>query len=175
MTNPVVCMRSCGLRSRARPYERTPSASARSGSPATSLAQIAASTRPSELPAGDAILFEAEAIGLDDLDAKPRIRFRHAGEEKTLACDFVAGCDGKLESLIHQRLRADIVRQSKTGKAGAAGGHRRVICEAGARVQREPCAFKFEHDAVLTLDVIVRREAEAITIEGERIAEISHS
>ena len=46
------------------------------------------------IAAGDEIRFEAEAIGLDELDAKPRIRFRHAGEEKTLTCDFVAGCDG---------------------------------------------------------------------------------
>src|SRR5262249_19329277 len=86
-----------------------------------------------------------------------------------------ADCDCEPENLIHQRLRADIMRQSQTGKAGAAGGHRLVICEAGARVKCAPCAFKFEHDAVLILDIIVSRKAEAITIEGERSGEISHS
>jgi p-hydroxybenzoate 3-monooxygenase len=47
------------------------------------------------LARGGEIHFEAEAIGLDDLDtATPRIRFRQDGAEKVLACDFVAGCDG---------------------------------------------------------------------------------
>jgi p-hydroxybenzoate 3-monooxygenase len=44
---------------------------------------------------GGEIHFEAEAVGLDDLDtAAPKIRFRQDGVEKVLACDFVAGCDG---------------------------------------------------------------------------------
>ena len=64
MTNPVACIRSCGLSSRASSYARIPSASARSASPATSLAQIAASTRPSELPAGDAILSKTPVLRL---------------------------------------------------------------------------------------------------------------
>ena len=64
MTKPVACIRSCGLSSRAKPYARIPSASARSGSPATSLAQIAASTRPSELPAGDATLSKTTVLRL---------------------------------------------------------------------------------------------------------------
>jgi p-hydroxybenzoate 3-monooxygenase len=47
------------------------------------------------LAAGGEIRFEAEAVGLDDLDTTaPKIRFREGGEEKVLACDFVAGCDG---------------------------------------------------------------------------------
>jgi p-hydroxybenzoate 3-monooxygenase len=46
------------------------------------------------LDAGGEILFEAEAVGLADLETSPRIRFRRNGEETVLACDFVAGCDG---------------------------------------------------------------------------------
>jgi len=47
------------------------------------------------LAQGGDIHFEAEAVGLDDLDtAAPKIRFRQDGAEKVLACDFVAGCDG---------------------------------------------------------------------------------
>jgi p-hydroxybenzoate 3-monooxygenase len=46
------------------------------------------------LDAGAEILFEAEAVGLADLETSPRIRFRRNGEETELACDFVAGCDG---------------------------------------------------------------------------------
>jgi p-hydroxybenzoate 3-monooxygenase len=44
---------------------------------------------------GGDIHFEAEAVGLEDLDTTtPKIRFRQDGAEKVLACDFVAGCDG---------------------------------------------------------------------------------
>jgi p-hydroxybenzoate 3-monooxygenase len=47
------------------------------------------------LATGGALLFEAEAIGVDGLDSSaPRIRFRHDGGEQVLDCDFVAGCDG---------------------------------------------------------------------------------
>jgi p-hydroxybenzoate 3-monooxygenase len=47
------------------------------------------------LAEGGEIHFEAEAVGLDDLDtAAPKIRFCQDGVEKVLACDFVAGCDG---------------------------------------------------------------------------------
>jgi p-hydroxybenzoate 3-monooxygenase len=47
------------------------------------------------LAAGGQILFEAEVLGLEAVDsAAPRIRFRQAGEDRELACDFIAGCDG---------------------------------------------------------------------------------
>jgi p-hydroxybenzoate 3-monooxygenase len=47
------------------------------------------------LALGEPLHFEAEAIGLDDLDSTaPKISFRQDGLEKTLTCDFVAGCDG---------------------------------------------------------------------------------
>ena len=47
------------------------------------------------LAAGDELRFEAEAVAVDDLDTNsPKIHFRENGEEKVLACDFIAGCDG---------------------------------------------------------------------------------
>ncbi|HML12319.1 MAG TPA: 4-hydroxybenzoate 3-monooxygenase [Xanthobacteraceae bacterium] len=47
------------------------------------------------LAAGRDIRFEAEAFALEALDTSaPLVRFREPGGEQTLACDFVAGCDG---------------------------------------------------------------------------------
>jgi p-hydroxybenzoate 3-monooxygenase len=47
------------------------------------------------LALGEPLHFEAEAVGLEDLDtAEPKIRFRQDGADKVLTCDFVAGCDG---------------------------------------------------------------------------------
>jgi p-hydroxybenzoate 3-monooxygenase len=40
------------------------------------------------------ILFEAEAIRIQDFDARPRIRYQHQGTTHEIACDFIAGCDG---------------------------------------------------------------------------------
>ena len=41
------------------------------------------------------ILFEAEAVALDGLDGeRPTVRYRSGGEELTLQCDVIAGCDG---------------------------------------------------------------------------------
>ncbi|WP_018622500.1 4-hydroxybenzoate 3-monooxygenase [Spirosoma luteum] len=41
------------------------------------------------------ILFEAEATAIDGLDGyAPAIHYTHQGENHTLICDFVAGCDG---------------------------------------------------------------------------------
>ena len=41
------------------------------------------------------LLFEAEATHLEGLDGdRPTIHFTHQGEDKTLECDIVAGCDG---------------------------------------------------------------------------------
>src|ERR671937_577529 len=45
--------------------------------------------------AGRPLLFEAEALAVDDLRSeRPRARFRHEGAERELECDVVAGCDG---------------------------------------------------------------------------------
>jgi p-hydroxybenzoate 3-monooxygenase len=47
------------------------------------------------LDAGGQIRFEVEDVSVHDVDtAKPRIRFRHHGQARELACDFIAGCDG---------------------------------------------------------------------------------
>ncbi|MCX6215867.1 4-hydroxybenzoate 3-monooxygenase [Spirosoma sp.] len=44
---------------------------------------------------GEPILFEAEATRIEGLDSStPLIHYVHNGENHTLACDFVAGCDG---------------------------------------------------------------------------------
>jgi p-hydroxybenzoate 3-monooxygenase len=41
------------------------------------------------------LLFEAAGVSVEDVDTeRPRIRFRHEGEERELECDVVAGCDG---------------------------------------------------------------------------------
>jgi p-hydroxybenzoate 3-monooxygenase len=47
------------------------------------------------LAAGGALMFEAEAVGVEGIDTSaPRIRFQHEGRDDVLSCDFVAGCDG---------------------------------------------------------------------------------
>jgi len=49
----------------------------------------------SRLAAGGPILFEARDVAPDDFHAdKPCLRFVHEGKNKTLQCDFIAGCDG---------------------------------------------------------------------------------
>jgi p-hydroxybenzoate 3-monooxygenase len=47
------------------------------------------------LAAGAEILFDAEAIALQELEShRPRVRFKHDGADEELEADFVAGCDG---------------------------------------------------------------------------------
>ena len=47
------------------------------------------------LERGGALLFEAEAIAIEEArSARPRIRFRSDGREHLLECEWVAGCDG---------------------------------------------------------------------------------
>ena len=47
------------------------------------------------LEAGGQILFEAEGIGVRDLDSEePKVVYREDGEDHVLSCHFVAGCDG---------------------------------------------------------------------------------
>ncbi len=44
---------------------------------------------------GRPLLFEAPCLGVDDIDSThPRVRYRHAGADHEIACDFIAGCDG---------------------------------------------------------------------------------
>jgi p-hydroxybenzoate 3-monooxygenase len=41
------------------------------------------------------LLFGVDTVELDGIDtAKPRVRFRHGGEQRTIECDVIAGCDG---------------------------------------------------------------------------------
>src|SRR5579872_762772 len=46
------------------------------------------------LGSGAHIIFEAEHVALHDLLQKPRVTYRSDGEQREIACDFVAGCDG---------------------------------------------------------------------------------
>src|SRR5712692_5595252 len=44
---------------------------------------------------GGEIWFDAEATAIESIDADhPRVAYRHNGEEASLTCEFVAGCDG---------------------------------------------------------------------------------
>ena len=44
---------------------------------------------------GAPIYYEAEDVQLHDfLDGAPRVTFTHQGQQKTLECDYIAGCDG---------------------------------------------------------------------------------
>ncbi|OIJ66481.1 4-hydroxybenzoate 3-monooxygenase [Streptomyces mangrovisoli] len=48
-----------------------------------------------QLAEGPPLLFEAEAVAIEGADGgAPVVRFRHEGRERTLRCDWVAGCDG---------------------------------------------------------------------------------
>src|SRR4029077_15696148 len=46
------------------------------------------------LTAKGQILFDAEALGVSDIESNPKIQFTHNGEAEELTCDFIAGCDG---------------------------------------------------------------------------------
>jgi p-hydroxybenzoate 3-monooxygenase len=47
------------------------------------------------LAKGGALTFEAEVVALDGIDSgRPTIRYRHDGNDVTLECEVIAGCDG---------------------------------------------------------------------------------
>jgi p-hydroxybenzoate 3-monooxygenase len=47
------------------------------------------------LESGLPLLFEAEAVSVDRIDsARPIVHYSHEGQEQSIGCDFVAGCDG---------------------------------------------------------------------------------
>jgi p-hydroxybenzoate 3-monooxygenase len=47
------------------------------------------------LDAGGEVVFDVSDVRADDLPAgRPTLSFRHAGAERRVRCDFVAGCDG---------------------------------------------------------------------------------
>ena len=61
---------------------------------------------------GGEIWFEAEATAIEGLkDDHPRIAYRRNGEEATLTCDFVAGCDGS-HGVAHAGLEAKSYERS---------------------------------------------------------------
>ncbi|MGH8148424.1 MAG: 4-hydroxybenzoate 3-monooxygenase [Steroidobacteraceae bacterium] len=44
---------------------------------------------------GGETLYEADEVSLHDVaSARPKVRYRHAGAERQIDCDFIAGCDG---------------------------------------------------------------------------------
>jgi p-hydroxybenzoate 3-monooxygenase len=47
------------------------------------------------LAGGGPIVFEADDVAIHDIETdRPRLSYRVAGEDRSLVCDFVAGCDG---------------------------------------------------------------------------------
>ena len=47
------------------------------------------------LAARQPLYFEVDAVELSDFQTNhPRVRFRYGGQDQTLECDFIAGCDG---------------------------------------------------------------------------------
>jgi p-hydroxybenzoate 3-monooxygenase len=47
------------------------------------------------LAARQPLYFEVDSVSVHDFDtSRPRVRYRRGGEEHTLECDFIAGCDG---------------------------------------------------------------------------------
>ncbi len=62
------------------------------------------------LDAGGAIVFEAREVSLHEIgSATPSIRFSQDGRQETLACEFIAGCDG-----FHGVCRAAIPEMART-------------------------------------------------------------
>ena len=56
------------------------------------------------------IVFEATDLQIDDVETdSPTIRYRHHGEDRELACDVVAGCDG-FHGVSRQTLPAEILK-----------------------------------------------------------------
>ena len=44
---------------------------------------------------GRPLLFEAAGVSVHDIDStQPVVRYRHDGDDRAIACDFIAGCDG---------------------------------------------------------------------------------
>ncbi len=47
------------------------------------------------IAAAQPLYFDVDAVSIHDFDTdSPRVRYRAGGEERTLECDFIAGCDG---------------------------------------------------------------------------------
>ena len=60
---------------------------------------------------GGCILHQVEEVQIDGIDGdSPRVRFVHQGRERTVACDFVAGCDG-FHGISRKTIPADELRE----------------------------------------------------------------
>jgi p-hydroxybenzoate 3-monooxygenase len=59
---------------------------------------------------GGTLVYEAEDVAIDGVDGRrPRLRYRKAGAEHVLDCDFVAGCDG-FHGVSRKAIPADVLR-----------------------------------------------------------------
>ena len=62
------------------------------------------------LAAGGELVFDAQAIAVEDLDAaQPVIRYTVNGAQRALRCDFIAGCDG-FHGICRPAMPADVLR-----------------------------------------------------------------
>ncbi len=59
--------------------------------------------------AGAPTVYEAEDVTLADIGGSPRVTYRHRGEVREVACDFIAGCDG-----FHGVCRRSVPKESLT-------------------------------------------------------------
>jgi p-hydroxybenzoate 3-monooxygenase len=61
--------------------------------------------------AGATTIYEAANVRLEDFAGdKPRVRYRTAGQESEIACDFIAGCDG-FHGVSRKSVPAEAIRQ----------------------------------------------------------------
>jgi p-hydroxybenzoate 3-monooxygenase len=59
---------------------------------------------------GRPLHFEVEDVSVHGIDSdRPSVRFRHAGKEQVLECDFIAGCDG-FHGISRPSMPEDILR-----------------------------------------------------------------
>jgi p-hydroxybenzoate 3-monooxygenase len=57
--------------------------------------EVVADLVKARLDAGGAILFGVQDVEIrDPLEARPVLSFRHGGAQRSIGCDFIAGCDG---------------------------------------------------------------------------------
>ena len=69
----------------------------------------------SRLEAGGEILFGVSDVAVREaLSARPSIAFRHEGRERSIACDFVAGCDGSHGVSRHSLPEGTLSRHERT-------------------------------------------------------------
>jgi p-hydroxybenzoate 3-monooxygenase len=66
------------------------------------------------LAAGGEIVFEVDEVAIRDaLSARPSLDFRAGGQVRTIACDFIAGCDGSHGVSRHSIPEAALIRHER--------------------------------------------------------------